>query len=159
MTSRRRVLSILFLNVGILILPATNMMQPNQFPPPYCLVAQGIMVLLDRDTTDEAVASFEHNVVGELRMLGKVFAEFPMSLVTARADVDQLVNRETHEATEFVTAKLWKIDPFLYIPPLCQFDVQLKALPSWDIPKFVRIRFVGWLDGFASSVKVNQCKY
>ncbi len=112
------------------------MMQGNQFPPPYCLVTQGLMVLLDRDTSNEAVASFEHHVNGELRINNKIFVGFPASLVTARADMDQLVNRETHEPTEFVTAKLLKIDPPFYIPPLCQFGVYLTAKKAWNVPRF-----------------------
>ena len=95
------------------------------------------MILMNRDTTDAAVASFERNVTGHLELGGKVRDEIPMSAITAHADLDGLVNRENNEPTEFVTAKLYKMfGGGVYIAPLQQFDFLLKALPTWEIPDF-----------------------
>lgn len=125
----------------------TNMRQAGQFSPPYCLVTLGLMLLMDRDTSDEALASFDKNVNGELFILDKIFSEFPASLVTCRADIDGLVNRETSQPTEFISGKFLKMDPPLCIPPLTRFEVKLSALRSWSVPKFSGyVLLEGWTD-------------
>ena len=115
---------------------ATNIDMANCLPAPTSMVIGGIMVLLNRDTSDEAMAEFEQNVCGVLQLGLKHFQELPMSRIASRSGLDNLVDRSSGKPTDFVTAKMYRCDPPLYIAPMMMVDFILQSRVEWKAPSF-----------------------
>lgn len=122
---------------------STNMMSSGQLHAPQQFLINGIMTIVDRTSTPKQIEAFERNVAGRLFIEMKNYADIHMPRVVITSHIEELVKRDG-EPTDFISSKVYAVNPPLHILPLQQFHFDMQR----DVDYKVDIG--GWvlLDGY-----------
>lgn len=122
---------------------STNMCMACVLPAPQQFLINGIMTIVDRCSTQKQIETFERNVAGRLFLEQKNYADIHMPRVVVTSAIGELVQRDG-EPTDFISSKVYRVDPPLHILPGIQFHFDMQQ----DVDYKVDIGGYVLLDGY-----------